>query len=117
MAEPIRWSATGRAIASGSGAATVIIAGPPAWWRIDLSTVVVASTRANTTSFPTCAVYRSTITPASLLGQSRSADAVTFDASPGDALLPGDQLIAVLAGVLAGSVVTVNAYGTQVPLQ
>jgi hypothetical protein len=115
MTEPVRWSATGRAVVSGSGSATITIAGPPSWWRVELSTVVVSSVRANTTSFPTCAVYRSTVTPSQLLGQSRSADAVTFDAAPGDVLLPGDQLIAVIAGALAGSTATVNAYGTQVP--
>jgi len=110
-----RFALTGRGTASGAGTVTVTVNGPPAWWRYDISTVVVTATKPSAGVFPTADVYRGAITQSTLLGQSRSADKVTFEGAPGDSLLPGDSLIVVMAQCLAGSVVVVNVFGEQVP--
>ncbi len=111
-----RFSLTGRAVIPASGGVTVSLNGPPAWWRYDLDTVVCTVGRVSTASLPTCNVYRGYIGQSQLLGHSRAADNVTFDAAPGDVLMPGDFLIVVFAGALVGSTAVVNAFGRQVKL-
>ena len=113
----MRFSLTGRGTVNAGGAVTVTLAGPPAWWRYDLSTVVCSVGLDSAGSRPTAAVYRGYIGQSQLLGTSRSADAVTFDASPGDVLLPGDSLIVVFANAAPGSTAVVNAFGEQVPIR
>lgn len=109
-----RFALSGRGTLSGAGGITLTLNGPPAWWRYEISTVVVTCPP-NAGNRPTAAVYRGAITQATLLGQSRAADAVTFQGAPGDVLLPGDMLIVVIAGALPGGMAVVNCYGEQVP--
>lgn len=111
-----RFAVTGRAVAAADGTATVIVNGPPAWWRYDISSVVITSTAARDDTYPTAAVYRGAITTPTLLGQSRSADRVTFAGQFGDVLQPGENLIVVMAFCLAGSTIVCNMFGEQVAI-
>lgn len=113
----MRFQLTGRAVVPAGGAVNVILTGPPAWWRYELSTVVCSVGLVSAAARPTAAVYRGYIGQSQLLGQSRAADAVTFQAAPGDMLLPGDSLIVVFAGCLVGSTAVVNAFGEQVSMR
>lgn len=112
----VRFALTGRATIGAGGTATVTVNGPPAWWRYDISTVVISSTPPSAGVFPTADVYRGAVTQSTLLGQSRSADKVTFEGAPGDTLLPGDALIVLMAQCLPGTTVVVNVFGEQVPI-
>jgi hypothetical protein len=112
----VRFALTGRATVAAGGTATVTVNGPPAWWRYDISTVVISSSPPSAGVYPQASVYRGAITQSTLLGQSRSADKVTFEGAPGDTLLPGDALIVVMSQCLVGSTVVVNVYGEQVPI-
>jgi hypothetical protein len=106
---------TGTATVAAAGTATVTIEGPHRTsTRWNLRTVVVASTRAGTGGYPTAAVYRGAAVPSLLLGESRTADKVTFDAST-DVMLPGDSLIVVIGNAEPGSLVVVNLYATELP--
>lgn len=111
----VRFALTGRATIGAGGTATITVNGPPAWWRYDISTVVISSVPPSAGVFPTADVYRGAVTQSTLLGQSRSADKVTFEGAPGDTLLPGDALIVNMAQCLPGSVAVVNVFGEQVP--
>jgi hypothetical protein len=106
---------TSTATVAGDGSATVNIAGPHrTGTRWELRTVVVASTRASTGGYPTAAVYRGAAVPSLLLGESRTADKVTFDATT-DVLFPGDTLLVVLADAEPGSTAVVNLYARELP--
>lgn len=111
MSREVRQTAQG--VASGSGTVTLNIPGPHRiGYRWNLSTVVISSSRA-ATGYPSAAVYLSAVVPSALLGESRTADKVTFDAST-DVMRPGDRLIIVMTNVLAGSPVVVNLFAVEV---
>ncbi len=103
-----------RATTDGSGDATLRINGPHRiGTRWELSSVVVSCERDGTT-YPVASIYRSAVVPAQLMGESRSADRVTFDAK-GDVLLPGDVLVVVVSGASPSTAVQVNLYGDEFP--
>jgi len=112
----MRFALAGRATVPASGSVTVTLNGPPAWWRYDLTTVVLTCGLVAPTQHPEADVYRGSIGAANLLGHSRAADNVTFSCQPGDVLIPGDFLIVVFTGALVGSTAVVNAFGEQVPM-
>ena len=106
---------TGRATVDASGTATVIVRGPHrTLTRWQLVTVTIQSTRVGDGTYPTAKVYRSLVADAAVIGTSRAADAVTFDAS-GDWLLPGDQLVVVVEGASPGTLATVNLFARELP--
>jgi len=111
----VRFSLSGQATVPASGSVTVTLNGPPAWWKYDLTTVVCTVGK-NGQTFPECDVYRGWVADSQLLGHSRSADNVTFNAAPGDVLMPGDFLIVIFTAALVGSLAVVNAFGEQVKL-
>lgn len=105
----------GNATADGAGSALIVVAGPHRTaTRWQLTSAVLTSTPVGDGTFPTARVYRSAINPANLMGTSRAADAVTFDAS-GDWLLPGDQLLVEIEQTSPGSVANFTLYGIEVP--
>lgn len=102
-----------RGTTDGTGAATLRINGPHRIGsRWELSTVVVRCERDGNT-YPLASIYRSAVVPAQLMGESRSADRVTFDAT-GDVLLPGDVLVLVVTGAAPSTSVQVNLYGDEI---
>ncbi len=110
MSRPVHETATGTSDVLGG--CTLRIVGPHRTgdiWR--LRTLVISSTKGS--GYPTAAVYRSAVVPSALLGESRAADKVTFNATT-DELYPSDQLVIVLANVAPSTVVTANLYATEV---
>jgi hypothetical protein len=111
VAREVRQTAQG--IVSGSGSVTLNIPGPHRiGYRWNLATVVISSVRA-ATGYPTASIYLSAVVPSALLGESRTADKVTFDAST-DVMRPGDRLIIVIANALAGSTAVANLFAVEV---
>lgn len=85
-----------RATTAADGSVTLALAGPHrVGTRWNLRTLVVTSDTVGDGTFPTAKVYRSVVSTSAIIGTSRAANAVTFDAS-GDWLLPGDQLLIVI---------------------
>lgn len=112
---PRNVAASASGLADAGGAITLTIAGPHrnlSTWR--LGTVVVTSQAPADGPLPTCAVYRSYVATSTLLGESRAADKVSFDAST-DWLAQADSLIVVVAGAEPATRVTVNLFGTEYP--
>lgn len=79
--------------------------------RWALTSVVLRST-GTSDGRPTAAVYRGTIASDTLLGESRAADSVTFDAR-GDWLHQSDQLLIVVENASPGSTVTANLFASE----
>lgn len=106
---------TSTATVAGDGSATVRIPGPHRTGsRWELRTVVVSCPRATVGGYPTAAVYRGAAVPSLLLGESRTADKVTFDATT-DVLFPGDELLTVIENSEPGGTVVVNLYAAELP--
>lgn len=104
---------SGRGTVGVDGSAIVALRGPHRnLSRWSLSSVVVTSTPPTGGGYPTARVYRSTVSDATLLGLSRAADRVTFDAT-GDWLHQGDQLIVIVENAEPATAVTVNLYATE----
>lgn len=111
MGREVRQTAQG--VASGAGAVTLIIPGPHRiGYRWNLATLVLRSPKP-AVDYPQAAVYLSAITPSALLGESRTADKVTFDAST-DVMRPGDQLIIVFTNVAPAGLAVANLYAVEV---
>lgn len=92
-----------RGTTSAAGSLTLSLSGPiRPGDRWELRTLTVTSERVGDGTYPTASVYRSIVSPAYLIGTSRAADRVTFDAE-GDWLLAGDSLLIVIEGAAAST--------------
>lgn len=95
------------------GSALLVIRGPHRnLSRWSLQSLVVTSTRPTAGGYPIARVYRSTVSDATLLGISRAADKVTFDAL-GGWLLQGDQLLVIVDGAEPGQPVHANLFASE----
>lgn len=105
---------TGRsATVDGSGVALIIVPGPHRTaTRWQLTSATLTSVALGDGTFPTARVYRSAVDPAFLMGTSRAADQVTFDAT-GDWLLPGDQVVVRVENCQPGSLAVFNLYALE----
>lgn len=99
-------STSARGTTDASGAVTLSLPGPHRMgtkWQ--LRTLTLTSSRAGDGTYPTASIYRSIVSPSYLIGTSRAADRVTFDAS-GDWLLPGDALLVRIEGTAPATAAT-----------
>lgn len=103
-----------RGTTDAAGAVTLSLPGPiRPLDRWDLRTLTVTSELPGDGTFPTAEVYRSIVSPAYLIGTSRAADRVTFDAS-GDWLLAADSLLVVIEGAAPASSATATLSAIEV---
>ena len=105
-------SVSARGTTDAAGSVTLSLPGPHRpLSRWNLTSLVVTSD-ATGSALPTAKVYRSIIARSSLLGTSRSADAVTFE-TDGDYLQPADSLFIVIEGAEPGTVAVANLYAIE----